>query len=134
MMSLQTSTHSSQMKTVGPAISLRTSFWSLLQKEQRRTSFSPFFLTIMPPRRPSSHALPDHVVDDTVLFGLLGRHDVVPLRVVLDPLERLPGMLHEDLVEPFPHPDQLLRGDVDVGRLPGQSLHERLVDDDARVR
>ena len=26
MMSLQTSTHSSQMKTVGPAISLRTSF------------------------------------------------------------------------------------------------------------
>ena len=26
MMSLQTSTHSSQMKTVGPAISFRTSF------------------------------------------------------------------------------------------------------------
>src|SRR5438046_5551753 len=35
MMSLQTSTHSSQMNTVGPAISLRTSFWSLLQNEQR---------------------------------------------------------------------------------------------------
>src|SRR3989338_5668641 len=46
MMSLQTSTHSSQMKTVGPAISLRTSFWSLLQNEQRRISVSPFFLTI----------------------------------------------------------------------------------------
>src|ERR1700741_2917235 len=46
MMSLQTSTHSSQMKTVGPAISLRTSFWSLLQNEQRRISGSPFFLTI----------------------------------------------------------------------------------------
>jgi hypothetical protein len=28
---------------VGPAISLRTSFWSLLQNEQRRTSPSPFF-------------------------------------------------------------------------------------------
>ncbi len=41
MMSLQTSTHSSQMKTVGPAISFRTSFWSLLQKEHRRTSVSP---------------------------------------------------------------------------------------------
>ena len=46
MMSLQTSTHSSQMKTVGPAMSLRTSFWSLLQNEQRRVSFSPvpFFM------------------------------------------------------------------------------------------
>src|SRR6187431_772891 len=46
MMSLQTSTHSSQMKTVGPAISLRTSFWSLLQNEQRRISPSPAFLTM----------------------------------------------------------------------------------------
>ena len=46
MMSLQTSTHSSQMKTVGPAISLRTSFWSLLQNEQRRISPSPFFFTM----------------------------------------------------------------------------------------
>ena len=47
MMSLQTSTHSSQMKTVGPAISLRTSFWSLLQNEHRRTSVSPAFLTML---------------------------------------------------------------------------------------
>src|ERR1044072_8017010 len=46
MMSLQTSTHSSQMNTVGPAISFRTSFGSLLQKEHRRTSDSPLFLTI----------------------------------------------------------------------------------------
>src|SRR5258705_9748566 len=46
MMSLQTSTHSSQIKTVGPAISLRTSFWSLLQNEHRKTSVSPDFLTI----------------------------------------------------------------------------------------
>src|ERR1700733_13577429 len=34
MMSLQTSTHSSQMKTVGPAISLRTSYCAFLQNEQ----------------------------------------------------------------------------------------------------
>ncbi len=46
MMSLQTSTHSSQMKTVGPAISLRTSFWSLLQNEQRRISLSPLFFIV----------------------------------------------------------------------------------------
>ena len=34
MMSMHSSTHSSQMKTVGPAISLRTSCWLLPQKEQ----------------------------------------------------------------------------------------------------
>src|SRR6188508_2536082 len=34
MMSMHNSTHSSQMKTVGPAISLRTSCWLLPQKEQ----------------------------------------------------------------------------------------------------
>ncbi len=46
MMSLQTSTHSSQMNTVGPAMSFRTSFWPLLQNEQRSSSGSPFFLTM----------------------------------------------------------------------------------------
>src|SRR5438552_13549066 len=44
MMSWHTPTHSSQMKTVGPAISFRTSFWLLLQNEHRRTS-SLFFFT-----------------------------------------------------------------------------------------
>src|ERR1700744_2382753 len=39
MMSMQSSTHSSQMNTVGPAISLRTSCWLLPQKEQ----YSVFF-------------------------------------------------------------------------------------------
>jgi hypothetical protein len=34
MMSMQSSTHSSQMKTVGPAISFRTSCWLFPQKEQ----------------------------------------------------------------------------------------------------
>ena len=34
MMSMQSSTHSSQMNTVGPAISLRTSCWLFPQKEQ----------------------------------------------------------------------------------------------------
>src|SRR3954447_14029548 len=39
MMSMQSSTHSSQMKTVGPAISFLTSCWLLPQKEQ----YSVFF-------------------------------------------------------------------------------------------
>jgi hypothetical protein len=34
MMSLHSSMHSSQMKTVGPAMSLRTSCWLLPQNEQ----------------------------------------------------------------------------------------------------
>src|ERR1700751_2810541 len=34
MMSMQSSTHSSQMNTVGPAMSFRTSCWLLPQKEQ----------------------------------------------------------------------------------------------------
>src|SRR6516225_10340667 len=38
MMSMQSSTHSSQMKTVGPAISLRTSRWLLPQNEQSNVS------------------------------------------------------------------------------------------------
>src|SRR6187397_56299 len=72
MMSLQTSTHSSQMNTVGPAISLRTSFWSLLQKEHRRTSVSPFFLTIKGTGegRAALAALPDYIVNNTVFLAL----------------------------------------------------------------
>src|SRR4051794_12004557 len=34
MMSMHSSTHSSQMNTVGPAINLRTSCWDLPQNEQ----------------------------------------------------------------------------------------------------
>src|SRR5207302_10866797 len=39
MMSMQSSTHSSQMNTVGPAISLRTSCWLLPQNEQYNVFF-----------------------------------------------------------------------------------------------
>src|SRR5438477_9351607 len=44
MMSMQSSTHSSQMKTVGPAISLRTSCWLLPQNEQ----YNVFFESLVP--------------------------------------------------------------------------------------
>src|SRR5438128_11690663 len=73
MMSLQTSTHSSQMKTVGPAMSLRTSFWSLLQNEHRRTSDSPFFFKSLP--------LPagDHLIHDTIFLRLGRIHDEVAI-------------------------------------------------------
>src|SRR6266704_7141344 len=46
MMSLQSSMHSSQMNTDGPAMSLRTSCWLLPQKEQYN-SLSPEDLSAM---------------------------------------------------------------------------------------
>src|SRR4051794_23101937 len=45
MMSMQSSTHSSQTNTVGPAMSLRTSCWLLPQNEQ----YSVFLLSLAPP-------------------------------------------------------------------------------------
>src|SRR3984893_1070378 len=44
MISMHNSTHSSQMNTVGPAMSLRTSCWLLPQNEQYRV-----FLESLPP-------------------------------------------------------------------------------------
>src|SRR6202045_1282785 len=44
MMSMHSSTHSSQMNTVGPAINLRTSCWLLPQNEQ----YSVFFESLVP--------------------------------------------------------------------------------------
>src|SRR5450756_1497417 len=44
MMSMQSSTHSSQMNTVGPAINLRTSCWLLPQNEQ----YSVFLESLVP--------------------------------------------------------------------------------------
>src|SRR5437763_11669525 len=105
MMSLQTSTHSSQMKTVGPAMSFRTSFWSLLQNEQRRTSVSPAFLTIVAqprrlqpgwrrsarpndtgpmPKAAPLHPFADDIINNTVFLPLVRRHDVIALSVFLD--------------------------------------------------
>ena len=44
---MQSSTHSSQMNTVGPAMSLRTSCWLLPQKEQYRVFFESLPLTLL---------------------------------------------------------------------------------------
>src|ERR1700730_16239444 len=149
MMSLQTSTHSSQMKTVGPAISLRTSFWSLLQKEHRRTSVSPFFLTIVRPgvvrtrgpaarRPPALHVValrpsPDHIVNNTVFLALIGRHDVVALGIVLDAFDGLARVEDQDFIDALAHAQDLAGRNINIGRLTGQTRHQRLVDDDPGV-
>src|SRR5215212_11410344 len=66
MISMQSSTHSSQMNTVGPAISFRTSCWLLPQNEQYSVfleSLVPTLLILVSVRRsvPSSIALFRHV-------------------------------------------------------------------------
>src|SRR4026209_2083208 len=108
MMSLQTSTHSSQMNTVGPAISLRTSFWSLLQKEQRRISESPvFFMRLRSARCCSSLSPADHVVHDTIVLRLDRLQDEVAIRVGHDLLQGLFGVEGQDLVQSFLDPQDL---------------------------
>src|SRR6185437_269699 len=49
MMSMHSSTHSSQMNTVGPAMSLRTSCWLLPQNEQSRVFFESLPTTLLIP-------------------------------------------------------------------------------------
>jgi hypothetical protein len=48
IISVQTSTHSSQMQQLGPAISLRTSFCDFLQNEHRRIVCSVVFINVVP--------------------------------------------------------------------------------------
>ena len=52
----------------------------------------------------SLRSLPDHIIKNTVCLTLFGRHDVVPLCILMDPLGRLPGVQDQDGVDPLPHP------------------------------
>src|SRR5919108_1682042 len=147
MISLQRSMHSSQMYTPGPAMSFFTCFWLFPQKEHfSRSPPSPNLATRSPPRPdPPDSAHPggrghrgelpvrQHLVDDAVLPALVGTHDEVPVGVLPDALERLAGVMGQDLLQEVPHPDDLLRLDLDVDRLAGGST-VRLVDQDPGVR
>src|SRR5579862_4999459 len=74
MMSMQSSTHSSQMNTVGPAISLRTSCWLLPQKEQYRVFFESllvdFVIAFLWPEQ-----LPYDQFRTALVTGLLNSHE-----------------------------------------------------------
>src|SRR3990172_3558523 len=124
-------------KRLSSAMSLRTSLWSLLQKEHRRTSGSPFFLDTLAPvlarSLQSLHALRDHLIDDTVLAGDFGGHDEVSLHVILDFGDVLSGVLRQNLVQALARAQDLLRLNVDVGGL-ARNTSRRLVDDDPGVR
>src|SRR4029079_12563816 len=78
--------------------------------------------------------LADDIIDNTVFLPLVRRHDVVPLSVVLDTLGRLSRVLHEDLVDPLAHPQDLLGRQVDIGGLAAQPRHRVLLEQYPRVR
>src|SRR5881227_3133327 len=94
MMSMQSSTHSSQIKTVGPAISLRTSCWLLPQNEQYSVfleSLVPTLLILVSVRR--SNPLLDRPIP--ALTGPLGidRANSVPKKTLcrISGLTQIPG-------------------------------------------
>src|ERR1700743_987016 len=82
MMSMHSSTHSSQMKTVGPAISLRTSCWLLPQKEQYSVfleSLVPTLLIHVSVRRSTSL---DRSIWEKTAMGYVDRANSVPKKTL----------------------------------------------------
>src|SRR2546427_3574474 len=114
MMSLQSSMHSSQMNTDGPAMSLRTSCWLLPQNEQY-SSFSPEELF----SDMALHVLPGHenLVHYPVLYRVRRPHEKVAFRVPGDGVDRLNGVRCKNFIQTATHERGLLGIDVAVGGL-----------------
>src|SRR6185437_17163361 len=74
----------------------------------------------LPAGRRGTHVVePFHdVVDDPVVAGLLGAEPVVPQAVLLDPVDRLPGVLRDQPRHRGPGAFELLGVDLDVGAVP----------------
>src|SRR3954447_15021562 len=102
MISLQRSMHSSQMYTPGPAISFLTCRCDLPQKLQRSCSLESV-------GRAMRSVVRDDAVDDAVLLGLLGGHEVITFGVLADILDVLAGMVADDLIELAAQLDDLAR-------------------------
>src|SRR5467141_3417489 len=142
-MSLQSFTHSLQMYTDGPETSLETSSCPRPQKLHRMWwgELTRFFISSGPGADRSRLGLPllagleftDDLVHDPVGLRLLRGHEEVPVGVLLDLGQRLPRVLHENVVQRRAPGQDLLRIDIDVGRLP-LAAAEGLVDHDTRVR
>jgi len=85
------------------------------------------------PRAPPSPPV-DHLVDQPVLERLARRHEVVALGVAGDLLERLSGLLGQDLFEAALHLDRLAGPDLDVRCLAAEARRPQLMDQDLSVR
>src|SRR5437773_11233095 len=94
MISMQSSTHSSQMNTDGPAMSFLTSCWLLPQKEQYRSlspdALSAIHLPLETPTRGAHHTLqvltpvPQDFIDQSIFHGFVRRKEIVPVGIALD--------------------------------------------------
>src|SRR5690606_40786719 len=58
-----------------------------------------------------------HVIDDAVLLGLLGRENLVPLDVAGDLLDAAASVLREDRLQLVADPHDLVGHDLDVAGL-----------------
>src|SRR5580658_4543906 len=76
----------------------------------------------------------DDFVDNAIFFGLMSGHDEVALNIAFDPVEALAGVLGHQRVGDFADAQNLTGMNINVRRLPTQSTHGRLVDEDTRVR
>src|SRR5262245_26443796 len=146
-MSLHSFTHSLQMYTDGPETRRATSSWPRPQNEQRIGCgvAMRFFMSVGcprlrertrgpgPPGPPRSTSFLDDLVHQTVPLRFLGRHPVIAIGVLGDLVDRLAGVLGEDLVQLVAGLEHLLGRDLHVGGLAG-SAAEDLVDHDLRVR
>jgi hypothetical protein len=54
------------------------------------------------------------LIDQAVPLGLLSRHNEVALHVLFDLLDRLPAVVCHELVDDRPHPQNLLRVDINI--------------------
>src|SRR6185312_12496507 len=106
-------------------MSLPTASWFLWQKEQRSGSWLPFrgFTVAYSPRtsderrcfRSALLVLEDNIVNDAVFLSPAGGHDEVPLHVLLDAADFLPGVLGQNLIGNRPQPQNLPGVNVNVG-------------------
>src|SRR5664279_1357960 len=139
MMSLQSSMHSSQMNTDGPAMSLRTSCWLLPQKEQYRSLSPEDFSAIQRPVGRSCwetlralHPLVQDLIDDAIFLRRFRGQEIVAFGVESDLLDRLSGMQRQQPVEPLAQRQDVLGMDLDVGCLALESA-QRLMDHHGRI-
>src|SRR3990172_9667274 len=128
--SLQSSMHSSQIYTPGPATSLRSWAWGFAKKEHRIFSRSSVRANGLSFLLHGVCARVDHFVDQAVLFGLRRIHPKVAVGVALDPFHRLAGMFCQNIIHEKAHFEKFAGLNVYVRR-GALGPAPRLVDHDA---
>src|SRR4029453_9856004 len=78
-------------------------------------------------------AIGDHRVDDPIVEGLVGVHEVIALHVLADLVDLLSSVLRDDLLEPLLQAEGLAGLDLDIRRLALKAAGD-LVDEDLGVR